>query len=298
MKNNMSVGRTGLLVLQILKDYGTLHVTAIARLMNYAHTQEALRHSLKSLERHGLIIRRTWTYGHNGLHFYQLSQSVRAFSEIARILGCNANELCQKGLRFSHYFHESDVALAAYAIGRSYPEALVFQDWKLNSQPELHRLLSDSIRRLKALPDLMVKFPAVNSNLCDTWIGVEVERSRKTNARIKEKLSLLANKSGLDGVIYLTTQECIMKQLQLIYLGLRPNQSPRIKHYGEGFLAYATLPTNSFAFHNLSVLVNECPLLAGEWISNLRETHILDRRNFETNGHMVAPVPNKGGFHV
>ena len=298
MINRIIIGPTGREVLLALKDYGVLHISALSRLINYRHSKESLRQALKALENNGLIIRRGWTYGHNALHFYQLSQSEQSIKKIAILLCCNSSELCQKGLRFSHYFHESDVALTAHALLSSYPDAEVFQDWKLNSQNDLRRLLSDSLRRLHILPDLVVKFPRQNENLQETWIGIEVERSRKTNARVNEKLTLLSNKSGLDGVLYLATQESIMKKLHLIYMGLKPQTSPRIRHYADEFLAYGSLPTTAYNFQNLSLVVNDRPHLASDWISYLCNTHILDRRNQPQNTPRNHQDTMKGSNHV
>lgn len=193
------------------------------------------------------------------------------------MLNVDAGYLAQPGIHFTNLLHEQACARVQRSLKLRYPEALVMRDWQFHTNPEVRGLFPKFNLEYKMYPDLTLKLQPSERNPKPTWIGVEVERTKKSDERLSDKIQLYASRSFFDGVIYFSPKDLLLRRIELIFSGAVKPDAHRINYYGDYFLAGATLPEKVFDADGLLVSCGPEVIGLTNWISFLHETPTLER---------------------
>lgn len=267
----------GVETIRLLRDYGILDTKTIMQITKADSTGSLVRRNLETLENYRLVTtRRTGPQGRS-INYYQLCQNSRRLEVMAKLLSCTPDELRQPGVHFANLPHEQACALVQKSLRDAYPEALILRDWQFHSNQEVKGLFPKGGLERKMYPDLTVKFAPTTQNPKPTWLGVEVERTRKSDERLGEKIHLYASRSFFDGVVYFSPTDLLLRRIGHIFNDeVRPD-AHRINYYGDYFLAAATLPTEIFDANGLLVSCGSEVLWLTNWISFLCNTPTIER---------------------
>ncbi len=127
------------------------------------------------------------------------------------------------------------------------------------------------------LPDVLMILPS-ETGPEPTYIAVEVERSVKSVKRLAKKFSKYALRTKLDGVIYLSEDDNVLRTLSDRYQTDIAPTGLRVRHYKDHFLLTASCPTKQvFDLGNLRNSLN-APVSLNRWMHLLTTTPMLKRR--------------------
>ena len=97
-----------------------------------------------------------------------------------------------------------------------YPGVKVLRDFQIARDEEARYKLLISEHKPDLIPDVLVFFPKEDGKK-RVVIAVEVERSRKANNRVTEKLWRITTKTMLDGVLYDCSYDSIATAYKHLY---------------------------------------------------------------------------------
>jgi hypothetical protein len=222
-------------ILKLLAEHGPLSSRTLQIILQPAIQSRRLRDSLKRLSDRGYISRRyDRIFGGAGC-VYQITRDQDHWPAIHQQLG-NADSEVFEQIYFSHreLHHMQSCAIWAEALRQWLPEAAVKRDHVYSRDQALLKdlMLKDSD---STLPDILLIVPTENPRV-QVRVAVEIERTRKTERRLAQKLSKFAAKSCLDGVIYISESDRILDVIRAIYSSRLMKKALRISHYGQHFL--------------------------------------------------------------
>jgi len=226
----------------------------------------------------GLINKRMERVFRGGGVFYQISQKSVVGAAVAVTLGCTPDEVKQPYFISRELLHSESCAIWIHFLEHHFPEALVIRDFEFSKNADANEILYVEKNNFEFVPDILLIFPKTKSSP-KLAVGFEIERTRKTEERIRNKLKKYANETLLDGVIYLCESDDVSKEIRRVYRKSVLGQSMRISHYGNNFLVtqdeLLNLKKNKIKMLNLK---NE-NIFLDDWICTLRKRDRADRRD-------------------
>jgi hypothetical protein len=226
-------------VLTVLADHGPLTIRGLETVLRPAIKRRALRAVLQRLQENGFLNRRyDRLFGGSAVH-YQISRDPRFWSYINQTIGRKDTEFKQSYFSHRELRHSEACAVWAEEFKRWLPQALVLRDHQYCSDRKLLERLILSSESASTLPDILIFLPAKDETR-RVVIGVEIERTRKTDKRLAQKLAKYAIRTRLDAVIYISETDRILDAIRAIYSSTLIKKALRISHYGHHFLMLST----------------------------------------------------------
>ena len=169
----------------------------------------------------------------------------------------------------------------AVKLANIFPEAKILREHEYKTQATVaDYFASKEGTPPEVRPDLIIRMER-DGTLVPLIITIEIERTLKSDERIRRKLKIYAHESPLDGVIYICDLPEVARKVELIYRSKNLNKILRIGHYGNLFLMF--LDQEGIHKEEKFRLINsDCKTVSIEtWISFLRNTSMNFRRNKE-----------------
>jgi hypothetical protein len=241
--------------------------------------KRSLRQSLGILRKNGLI---EMVVTDIQTVFYQLHQSRPTRAAVARKIGDDG--LPAKPLRFlrrQDWLHNGWCEFWAFTIKHFAPDAEIVREHDVNSSEIASRVLRHDGTDLDLTPDLLLIFPALEPAQHKVSIALEIERTRKTDARIQRKLKKYIYETHLDGLIYICDSGRLSETIRLLYQEKTIERAHKKRGYANNFFLFSdsmAAGSNPLAtFRNAS---GE-PAELDRWIRLLRTTKPTLRRDVQ-----------------
>ena len=242
-----------------------------------------LRDSLARLYRQGLVTRRNHGLFGNSAIYYQIARDRRTQGEVSRFTGIDANAWNRNHPRTAELLHWEECAVFAHRLKTFLSYANVFREHEFKQHPELNEWLLGALDDpTLAKPDIVALIEPKtggHSNL----IAIEIERTLKSKERLKQKLDQYANRTLIDGVIYVCANDEIVHAVELMYRTKRIKDSLRVGHYGNLFLMFmdrdAILKKDPPILFNSDFNHVELP----KWLELFKQVPMSNRRNLSSH---------------
>lgn len=273
----------GLKILDALREYGILSIRSLSEILDYRDAVE-LRERVLRLEHAHYLRRRIYHLRGQTSIAFQINQDRRAREKVAELLGGNIEGLRQRALRGADFMHEDFISRVQFRLRNAFKLAHCIRDWRYWESSEARKLLPKGFDDLSLLPDLTLALSVEDEGAATTtsprrlaWIGVEIERTEKSRARLRQKLKFYAARSAFDGVLYLSPTNELLDIQRRIFSQEVVGATTRIAHYPEGFLAQGILSASSFDPRLMSVRCGAHRLPLATWLHFLASTKTMGR---------------------
>ncbi len=277
-ENPFQLKQRGLQILGLLKRHGPLSSRGLLQLLSPPIQERRLHASLARMVKCGLITKRMERLFRGTGVFYQISQKNVVSAAIAVTLGCEQSEVKQPYFISRELLHSESCAMWIHYLEQEFPDALVIRDFEFSRNADAVEILYVEEDDFEFVPDILLIFPRTE-NTPMVSVGVEIERSRKTELRIRNKLKKYANETLLDGVIYLCESDDVSNEIRRVYRSSVLGKSIRINHYGNNFLLTQDELLNSKKNKIKMLNVKTQIIFIKEWVCTLRKFDRADRRD-------------------
>ena len=291
MAASLQLKAQGIHILKLLKQNGPLSFNGLMQMVEPTMKARKLHLSLSRLAKSGMITKRQERVFRGAGVFYQLSQRQLERDKIAGVLDCSSEMLLQPFFRSRELIHSEACSLWANRLRRLFPHASLVRDFEIYNDVAANEVLLTNRNDFELRPDILLTFPGVRDR-SPVSVAFEVERSRKSKARLLAKLRKYADESTLDGVVYLCDSTQVSEPVRQIFKAKVCDKSLRISHYGDHFLLFSNslqVQTNAkMEMFNASSL----PVHLEHWIEQLLCISHTARRNkiFEVGGNLLSSL--------
>jgi hypothetical protein len=277
-ENPFQLKERGIQILSLLKRHGPLSSRGLLQIVSPPIKERRLHASLARMQKIGLITKRMERVFRGSGIFYQISQKSAVSAAIAITLGCEQSELKQPYFVSRELLHSESCAIWIEFLEQEFSEALVVRDFEFSRNPEVVEILYVEEDDFEFVPDILLIFPKTEESP-KVAVGLEIERTRKTELRIKNKLKKYANETLLDGVIYLCESDDVSKEIRRIYRSSILGKTMRINHYGKNFLLTQDELLNGKKNRMKMLNLETQYIFLKDWICTLRKNDRADRRD-------------------
>ena len=227
--------RKSRMILNSLKEHGPLTQMMLHKIHSSEIEISGLRKSLQRLTRKNLI---ETIQSSNQKRFYMISQDIGSRSEAGKLLKCSRKDLKQATLRRQDLFHHQWCEYWISIMKRHFPNCEVIRESIIGSSEKAQNVLLIQKQDQELRPDFILKIP-VQDEKRSVFIAFEIERSRKSNARIVRKLIKYRDKTRLDGLIYICGSGNLAETIRLLYRSKLADKSTRLPHFKDNFFQFS-----------------------------------------------------------
>lgn len=276
----------GTQILWLLKEHRLLSHSTINSLLSPCQKPKLTSRSLAILLRKGLLIRSKIA---RHKFFYRLSQTPTAVAEISKTLDCQPDELVLNAPRVANPIHHELVELWIGNLMKTHPSAQIFREPDILRSAEARSVIGwRHTDETLALPDFLAKLPA-SSPRKFAWIGFEIELHRKSRSRITSKLLKYAASSTLNGLVYISDIDVVIRQVDDVFRMIQGKSDQRIGHFAENFLLFSSADINGQFSPSRMVRLSGDAVSLSDWVDVICSKNLRELRNqdFEKVGGRV-----------
>lgn len=262
-------------LLLLLKKYGPLTFDTLLQMVSPPMKKRRLYESLETLAEKALVevsdkeLRR---------RFYSVPQSLEKRLRIAKMLNCSVTELLQPKFRRQDWLHNDLCSLWIHHLSSKFPDAVIIREHQAINHSIGSEILGAKGTKDDLLPDILMLFPENDGN-SRVSVAVEIERTRKNNERIVQKLKRYSEKSKISGLLYVCDTERLADTIRLLYKESLTSKSFRIGHYADYFFLFSDAVSAADSPLDRIFNSNATPTSLEHWCMNLRNTKYTLRRN-------------------
>lgn len=252
-------------VLRLLTTHEALSFGALQALMRPAISARRLRDVLGRLSKSRLIRQRLFKLNDGSASFYEIAEPFRS-------------EIGISPIHSSLLTHNDSCSFTASLLMEEFPEARLFREHCIPRNDELREAMQYERKTPDSLPDILIALPTTHRTR-KAMIAVEIERSKKSTARMLKKIRKYAFRTRLDGVFYVSEDQAVLEAINARYRQSTHAESNRIGHYRDHFLITGKCPTRqNLAFMDVSNSAGK-PVSLIDWIRTLITVEKDDRRD-------------------
>jgi hypothetical protein len=266
-------------ILNLLLKHGPLSFSALDRMLVPKMKKKRLKEAILRMKRKGYITSRL--VGDNKT-FYQFSQQPEKRSVTANYLGCHPKDLVQLLSSRRNWLHSEGCEFWIFHLAILFPHAKIIRETDFVDNLLAQRIMLIDKNELELRPDFLLVFPKTDEEQL-VAIAVEVERSRKSNRRLIAKLNKYANKTLVDGLLYICETDGLVETIRLLYKNKVLDRAHRIKHYANNFFLFSDAINTHCDPTTLVYNSNQEPVSLLNWISYLKST----KRNFRRDNEFA-----------
>ncbi len=141
-------------------------------------------------------------------------------------------------LRRGNWFHNRWCEYWISKFRKAFPDCEIIRDDSLGSHGIAKEALLSKGDLSDVLPDFLVIFPERAPHRRIT-VAFEIERTRKSNLRIHEKLKKYLDETRIDGLVYVCDNARLAETIRMLYVEKLQARSQRTKHYGSNFFLFS-----------------------------------------------------------
>lgn len=239
-KFNLYEIKKGKLVLEALMKYGAMNMRTLSEVLPEYKTYRNLKRTVSNLCERKLVAKRYEQINGGKSVFYQLNQKSFIREALAYYLDTHPDRLLQKTVPYKELSHEQTVAQIHYYLSTQFPEAIILKDDEIHHNAIGNKVIAGSESADAVKPDLLFIYQG-KDGLKPITIAIEYERTLKSRDRIVQKLNYYAQKTLVDGVLYIYPDSMIDHNVHHSYFKNVMSRACRVKDYGHNFLLTSEL---------------------------------------------------------
>lgn len=225
-------------ILHALNNNGPLSVDILARIIRPKISVRSVQYVIKRLRERKLIVPHFGTGHYNAGHFFRVTHDLEGRAKIANWLNLPLGELRQPKFFSKELEHSVQCALWMALLRDTFPEAEARRDIQLIRRRMNQSNMPIDQAEADLVPDILLHFRGARRD-DSVSIGIEIERTRKSERRLTSKLYKVIARSQLDGLIYVCEDGKVKDAIRSVLERKKLLESRRIKHYGSAFLLFA-----------------------------------------------------------
>lgn len=275
-------------ILGLLCEHGPLSVQGLKRMMIPHMSAKGIANSLRRLRKNGYIVQRFDSLPCNVGHFYQLSCNQKVRSEISEIIGLDVSEVIEMPIHDQELYHSQQCAIWAHHLKRLYPDAKIVRDYRVLHDEECKQALLMDLDRIELRPDIMMIFPKTATSP-KIVLAIEIERTRKANKRIIQKLKKFTRETFTDGLLYICDDHSLSEIIRQLYNTNVRDRALRLAYKAN----YLMLMQNNFIKHPQQTMMFNADLQTvsfDNWIQFLKSEKPNFRRDAKIQMSVDAPT--------
>ncbi len=266
-------------ILTLLAHHDPLSVRGLIQMLEPSPSPRRLRDSLARLFRSGLVTRRNHGLFGNAAIYYQIAHNRQAQIQVSKITEINADVWNRNHPRTAELLHWEECAVFTRKLKTFLPDSKIIREHEFKHHPEVNEYLLGALDDpTGAKPDIVA---VIEPGLCghSSILAIKIERTLKSKERLKKKLDFYANRTVVDGLIYVCADDEIVRAIELMYRSKKIIASLRVGHYGNLFLMFMDRD---------AILKKESPVLfnsdfkhvgLSKWIELFKQVPLPKRRN-------------------
>ena len=200
-------------VLSLLKDHSPLTLEMLHRMTAPPIQKKNLRQAIGIMRRKGLV---DMVVGDHQTFFYQLHQALPVRSEVAAKLGCDEEKIARPLLRRRDWIHNEWCEFWSLIVKRAFPDVEIIREHDIDSHGIAKNILQQNGKALDLMPDFLMIFPKTATHE-KVSVAFEIERTRKSDARIQNKLKTYIYETHVDGLIYVCDSGRLSETIRQLY---------------------------------------------------------------------------------
>lgn len=259
--------RLGKEVLRLLANYSPLTIEMLEKMIEPTPRKKSLRKAVGVLRKRELV---DMVVGNQKTFFYQLHQSRPNRAAVERKIGDGQNVTEHRLLRKQDWVHNEWCDFWTLIVKRAFPEVQIVREYDLDSHEIAKSILCHNGDDPDLVPDLLLIFPPQVDGQQKISIALEVERTRKTNARIQRKLKKYIYETHLDGLIYVCDSGRLSETIRQLYEQKTLERAHKKSGYIKNFFLFSDAmsagPNPLATFYN----ADGQPASMHNWIPTLR----------------------------
>lgn len=272
----------GIETLKIFQKYGVLSTSTLYKILGEYKSDRYLRRITRLLTQQGFLVDGTAHIKGNPSPYYYLSTTRKARKVLSLLLEVPEEDVGSAYTRYKQFDHEDILSQIQFEIESKFKGVITVRDWQLAKSVVPDLVFPRTLSEEDFYPDLIIGLPPSSqephSNLMDyKWVAIELERYRKKHERVKIKLTDYAERTGLDGVLYMLPNYSLEHKYQQYFLNQAAAHSLQLRGLENTFFATTHLPVddmNVFAHH---LNFSDRKLSIHNWFTFLQKTSRQDR---------------------
>lgn len=279
-------------IIKLLYQHGPLTAAAIQNLIQPAMQRRRVNDALMRLTDSGIVSKRFHGMPlHGSGQFYQLSSKEKFRCELADYVGVARNSFRAPMIRNQELYHSLTCAYVAESLGRIFPDAEVIRDLRLREHHIAEDILLMDPKDLETvLPDIILCFYDEKDKE-EIFVAVEIELSRKSHKRIRDKLRAYSLGTKIDGMIWLCGEEVSAETIKRIWRSMKKEIISQSYGYRDFFTLFLEGHKPLFPDERMATATGwSCKL--NDWIHVLRANETSKRTDelFQTTGLPPAQI--------
>lgn len=289
-KQTQSAYSRGPQIIKLLNENGPLTASAIEKLIEPPMSRRRTNDALLRLVDRGIVVRRFHGLPINAhSQFYQLSARREYQNEIGDILGRAPNLFREPKVRNQELQHSIACAYLAKSLKQNFPNAEVVREFHLlDHRLNREALLQNAKTENPLIPDMILSIPK-DEIRHEVNIAIELERSKKSPARLAEKLRRYAKATRIDGVLWMCEDKYIRDSLMRIWSKQERNKFMLISNYFEHFAVFSLEQKIHYPDDSVSNL-GGAPIKLNHWINILGITSEWHRNDHAFQSSSLRPA--------
>lgn len=262
-------------VLTLLRDHSPLTLEMLQRMTSPPIQKKNLRQAIGILKRKGIV---EMVVSDQKTFYYQLNNSSAVRNEVALRLKDDDTKSARPLLSRRNWIHNQWCEFWALIIKKAFPEVEIIREHEIESHGVAKSILQQAGKPLDLMPDLLLIFPKTPTHE-KVSIAFEIERTRKSDARIQQKLKTYIYESYVDGLIYVCDSGRLSETIRTLYQKKTIEKAHKKRGYTENFFLFSDSmsagPSPLASFYN----ANGQPTSLINWCHKMRATKQQFRRD-------------------
>lgn len=261
--------------IKLFIEHGPLSISTLNSMLLPPMKVPKIRKLLTNLIKKGVLINSKY----NGLKsFYYLSQRQKNINLVAKKFNFKPEQLINPGIHGREWIHNEICEYWIYLLKKQYPDCTIIREKDFIHNDFAKRALIITNYEQTFKPDFLFILPESQGSEL-VIIAFEIERTKKQKNRLNEKLLKYTDRSFVDGIFYVCSEEDIMTTISTLFKNKIIFESLRIGSYGEKFILFSDnfntkVKLNDPCFDVIGRTIN-----FNDWIWYLKQTP----RNLRTN---------------
>lgn len=222
-------------ILDLFVEHGPLSISTLSAMLKPPMKIPKIRKSLYRLVKKGILK----SSKYNGLKsFYYISQNAKSINYLCEKYKLTPEQLNDPGIHGREWIHNEICEYWIFLLKKCYPTCRIVREKDFDYDDFAKRAIIVSENEPCIRPDFLLILPESN-DLRLVIIAFEIERTKKQKNRLMEKLIKYADRSFVDGVIYICSSEEILNAISKLFQTQIMFDSLRIGNYGEKFILFS-----------------------------------------------------------
>lgn len=266
-------------VLTLLRDHSPLTLEMLHRMTAPPIPKKNLRQSVGIMKRKGIV---DMVIGSSSTFYYQLNNAQTVRDEVALRLKDDKTKAARPLLNRRNWIHNEWCEFWALTIKRAFSEVEIIREHEIEGHASARSILQQQGKPLDLLPDFLMIFPKTATNE-KASVVFEIERTRKSDERIQQKLKTYIYETHIDGLIYVCDSGRLSETIRLLYQKKTLEKAHKKRGYTENFFLFSD--SMSAGENPLASFFNASgqPTSLITWCHRLRATKTEFRRDNQFN---------------